>query len=361
MNNTMQRLGIFRESISESQEMETDFLNYTKMLWWKETNRQAISMVRDEIATKRTDALPSELIFYPSAQTFPSKVIIDVMQSATHYAITNSMTIISIGSGSGILEERARLQGAKIQCIERMQYVGFENEYHVADDQIYFKGTTHRVHWVNTSSDNADSSATAHSENSKQVEAVYEKIADPEWGMQNTILVMIMPPPSDEYGDNQQGNGMGHYVDVFEKMGGNKCFLFFSGYQNSHTAIEPSKDMESWNLFSVRNNQTASKLLANVGFSVSRELIQSKCCRYVAIADQEDGLVSDLFYEDDPYTSDDFSDDPLDNTEPLPHSSIRWVPKTVTVSFDPETSGDTYTVEFPESAIDAPSTGVQPR
>jgi hypothetical protein len=68
-----------------------------------------------------------------------------------------------------------------------------------------------------------------------------------------------------------------------------------------------------------------------------------------------------LFYDDDPYTRDDFVDDPLDNTEPLPHSSIRWVPKTIPVSFDPETSGDTYTVEFPESAIDAPSTGVQPR
>ena len=71
--------------------------------------------------------------------------------------------------------------------------------------------------------------------------------------------------------------------------------------------------------------------------------------------------MNQLFYDDDPYTRDDFVDDPLDNTEPLPHSSIRWVPKTVTVSFDPETSGDTYTVEFPESAIDAPSTGVQPR
>jgi hypothetical protein len=214
---------------------------------------------------------------------------------------------------------------------------------------------------MNTPHDNADSSATPHSENSKQVEAIYGKIADPEWGMQHTILVMIMPPPSDEYGDNRQSNGMGHYIDVFEKMGGNKCFLFFSGYYCSHTAIEPSKDMESWNLFSISNNQAASKLLDNVGLCVSRELIQSKCCRYVAIADNDDRLVSHLFYDDDPYTRDDFVDDPLDNTEPLPHSSIRWVPKTIPVSFDPETSGDTYTVEFPESAIDAPSTGVQPR
>ena len=75
-----------------------NLLNLAQMAWWKETNRQAINMVRDEIAKKRTDALPRELSFYPLGQTFPSKVIIDVMQSVTHYAITNNLTIISIGS-----------------------------------------------------------------------------------------------------------------------------------------------------------------------------------------------------------------------------------------------------------------------
>ena len=90
--------------------------------------------------------VPEKDKFYRTSQCFPSKVIIDAMQSITNYAIENDRTIISVGAGSGMLEEHARLQGAKICCIELDS--DCENRYKLEDSETFFKGDVHRIQWL---------------------------------------------------------------------------------------------------------------------------------------------------------------------------------------------------------------------
>jgi hypothetical protein len=247
---------------------------------WERRNRASVQALREAIAQKSPHTLPEKDRFYPTSQCFPSKVIIDAMQSITNYAIENDMTIISVGAGSGILEEHARLQGAKICCIELDS--DCENRYELEDSETFFKGDVHRIQWLEKTTSDYEANRVVDEQNCTQIRTLYENITGSIPDMRNCIIVMIMPPPS-TYDLGLGDNGMGHYINIFTEKGGSMAMLFF-GYEDAMSAIEPYPiNYESLNLFEVANRKDKPHhdCIPSVTLSVSRRLIQSPCCQYI--------------------------------------------------------------------------------
>jgi len=212
----------------------TDYNRYEQALMQQGADRDRVLAEYEQIKQRNPrHRYPKTLgRFYAIQLGFPIKILIDVLDQITEYAITQSKVVLSIGLGIGLLEERMRLRGC---CIEGLEPIlGSGCPFETSQEKMVFQGLVRRVAWF----DPKNRQEVIQLKNRIQTCFSALMSAYHKKNLAEVILLMIMPPPANSSTRQPYGNGMAFYPEVFAALRGS-LFAGFYDIGGSASTLEP--------------------------------------------------------------------------------------------------------------------------
>lgn len=216
----------------------TDYNRYEQALMQQGADRDRVLAEYEQIKQRNPEHRYPKTLgrFYAIQLGFPIKILIDVLDQITEYAILQGKVVLSIGLGIGLLEERMRLRGCRIEGLEPI--LGSGCPFETSQENLVFQGLVRRVAWF----DPQNRQEVIQLKNRIQTCFSALMCAYHKKDLADVIVLMIMPPPASSGAHQPYGNGMAFYLEVFAALRG-RLFAGFYDIAGRASTLEPVERM----------------------------------------------------------------------------------------------------------------------